>query len=271
MPVSVSGLSVNVFALALGQNHSCALIATGTLKCWGQDYEGQLGDGKYGINTDQLTPIFVPAFTDSDGDGVFDDTDTFPLNAAAAVDTDSDGMPDDWLQPNQFGCTASTPTCNGLILDNDDDNDGVPDYIDAFPRNAAASLDTDHDGMTDYWLQPYSFGCNINQLTCAGLLLDNDDDNDGVPDYIDAFPLNAAAAVDTDGDGMPDDWLQPNLLGCTAGTPTCNGLILDNDADNDGVPDYIDADPHNAAINTERVLPLSGAYKGSSIRENVSI
>jgi len=33
-----------------------------------------------------------------------------------------------------------------------------------------------------------------------------DADGDGVPDYLDAFPFDAAGASDADGDGMPDEW-----------------------------------------------------------------
>ena len=36
------------------------------------------------------------------------------------------------------------------------------------------------------------------------LSADLDDDNDGVPDDEDAFPLDASESVDTDGDGIPD-------------------------------------------------------------------
>jgi hypothetical protein len=56
--------------------------------------------------------------------------------------------------------------------------------------------------------------------------------------------------VDLDGDGI--------------------GNNADLDDDGDGVPDYIDADPLNAAVNTEKLLPLNGVYKGSTVRERVS-
>jgi hypothetical protein len=78
-------------------------------------------------------------------------------------------------------------------LDDDKDNDGITDVNDDLP------LDTDNDGTDNVW--------------------DPDDDNDGVDDVyreftttnsdwlpLDAFPLNSAASVDTDGDGAPDTW-----------------------------------------------------------------
>ena len=65
-----------------------------------------------------------------------------------------------------------------------------------FPRSIEA-FDTDGDGV--------------------GNNADPDDDNDGVEDGSDAFPLDAAELVDTDGDGV--------------------GNNADSDDDNDGVTD----------------------------------
>ena len=39
----------------------------------------------------------------------------------------------------------------GDSCDSDDDNDGSPDTEDAFPREPAASVDTDGDGQPDDW------------------------------------------------------------------------------------------------------------------------
>lgn len=44
-PVAVSGLSSGVIQVANGANHSCALMHTGQVKCWGNNSYGQLGDG----------------------------------------------------------------------------------------------------------------------------------------------------------------------------------------------------------------------------------
>ena len=65
---------------------------------------------------------------------------------------------------------------------NDSDGDGVPDDIDAFIDDPAASVDTDLDGNPDDWNRA------IQRAEHDGLVLDNDDDNDGV-DSEDAFPM----------------------------------------------------------------------------------
>ncbi|MCP3869402.1 MAG: hypothetical protein GY703_15125 [Gammaproteobacteria bacterium] len=71
-----------------------------------------------------------------------------------------------------------------------------------------------------------------------------DTDNDGIVDPSDAFIDNPAAAVDTDGDGMPDEFLPACDLTCQSNS----GLVLDADDDNDGVPDTVDPDPLNAGV-----------------------
>ena len=45
VPVAVSGLSnpVGVVAMSAGTDHACAVIANGTLKCWGSNWKQQLG------------------------------------------------------------------------------------------------------------------------------------------------------------------------------------------------------------------------------------
>jgi alpha-tubulin suppressor-like RCC1 family protein len=64
-PVTVWGLT-NAAAIAAGGNHSCALLADGTARCWGTNDRGQLGDGAdEGEEYDSGTPVAVVGLTDA--------------------------------------------------------------------------------------------------------------------------------------------------------------------------------------------------------------
>ncbi len=61
VPVTVSGIS-NATGLAAGRSHSCALLATGAVSCWGGNTDGQLGDG---TTTPRATPVPVTGLFDA--------------------------------------------------------------------------------------------------------------------------------------------------------------------------------------------------------------
>ena len=144
--------------------------------------------------------------TDDDNDGYSDDIDEMPLDFLEHLDTDGDGI--------------------GNNADTDDDGDGLGDDYDAFPLDASDQVDTDADGIGDN-----ADNCpnvsNADQLNSdddsLGNACDTDDDNDGVADTSDAFPLDPEETLDTDSDGI--------------------GNNADTDDDGDGVSDTLDVFP----------------------------
>lgn len=157
--------------------------------------------------TASATPVPAETTSDLDDDGVADGVDNCPNTAnQGQADFDEDGV--------------------GNACDSDDDNDGVADSQDAFPLNAAEDTDSDQDGVGDNGDNCPAVA-NANQADQdqdgLGNACDVDDDNDGVDDEIDAFPLDASETIDTDSDGI--------------------GNNADTDDDGDGVNDDADAFP----------------------------
>lgn len=61
-PVAVHRLGT-VAAIELGELHSCALLTNpGAIKCWGNNINGEIGDGSFGIDNDKLIPTRVRGF-----------------------------------------------------------------------------------------------------------------------------------------------------------------------------------------------------------------
>jgi alpha-tubulin suppressor-like RCC1 family protein len=55
------GCSVRATAIAVGGAHTCALLTDGTVRCWGANYRGQLGDG---TTTFSSAPVRVEGLSD---------------------------------------------------------------------------------------------------------------------------------------------------------------------------------------------------------------
>jgi gliding motility-associated-like protein len=119
---------------------------------------------------------------------------------------------------------AETIIINLTDVDEDSDGDGIDNNLDNCPSTANANqADTDGDGVGDL-CDNCAVISNSNQLDTdgdgIGNVCDEDDDNDGVTDTDDTFPLDASESTDTDGDGIGDN--------------------ADTDDDNDGVLDTVD-------------------------------
>jgi len=69
-PVAVHGVGNvgtlgNVIAVEAGSSHTCALLASGTVKCWGQNLNGELGNGTSGNSSH--TPVAVSGVSGATG------------------------------------------------------------------------------------------------------------------------------------------------------------------------------------------------------------
>ena len=62
-PIAVKGITGTVKQLSAGSVHNCILLTTGTVQCWGQGTNGQLGDGTevWGRWTLATVPLEAPA------------------------------------------------------------------------------------------------------------------------------------------------------------------------------------------------------------------
>lgn len=81
-PAPVNGLSSGVRTLALGADHSCAVLMSGAAKCWGGNASGQLGDG---ATSASATPVYVAGLSSGVAALAAGDGSTCTLTTAGGV------------------------------------------------------------------------------------------------------------------------------------------------------------------------------------------
>ena len=222
-------------------------IEAGTDPLNKDDYPEDLdGDGLSDIEEIELGTD--PENPDTDGDGVNDFEDDFPLDARYSLDSDQDGIPNE--------------------IDPDDDNDGVFDESDAFPLDEKEQLDTDGDGIGDNKdLDDDGDGYSDIDENLQGTDPKNpnesplDSDNDGISDYLEELRGSDPNNPDTDGDGIIDGKdefpLNPNFS---------------SDNDDDGIPDEVDVYGDNDSDELGDIPDIDDDNDGiSDVAENVFI
>lgn len=126
--------------------------------------------GEWNNLTDLEAGIYVLTLEVTDTQGLMS-TDTVSFEVTL-LDSDNDWTntcsSETWFDKEQ------NVYCGPDEFDTNDDNDGVPDTLDPWPKDACASRDTDGDG------QPDDLHCPLGVSTW--LTADPDDDGDGVPD-----------------------------------------------------------------------------------------
>jgi hypothetical protein len=168
-------------------------------------------------------------------------------------DDDNDGIPD-YIEICGPSATQFTPSCPDPVADAD--NDGIPNFQDPNfgtlnPKGVVATMDFDGDGI-------------INSF-------DLDADNDGITDVREAYGANAdpdnngqigngigLTILDTDKDGLADVADISNggtFLIAVNSDNSGRADYLDIDADNDGIPDRIESltstNPNASAANID--------------------
>ena len=177
-------------------------------------------------------------YPDTDGDGLTDVVD---------VDDDGDGV-------------ADLDEGGGTDWSLDDDGDGVPDYAD--PDSVSCS-DEGGDGICD--TLPVEVDADGDGIPNH---LDSDSDGDGLPDATEAHDADGdgiadAAPVgnDVDGDGL-DDAFDEDCGGMPSGCAADGVVAPERDSDEDGAPDYLDADSDNDGL-LDRVEGFDGDADGA--------
>tara|TARA_R110002033_G_scaffold56090_4_gene105107 strand:- start:80207 stop:82225 length:2019 start_codon:yes stop_codon:yes gene_type:complete len=195
---------------------------------------------------------------DSDNDGILDtwedlNTDGDNNPATAATDSDADGIPD--------------------YLDIDSDDDGIPDNVEAQTTAdyiAPSGEDLNVNGLDDAYEQNGNLGIIPVNTDDEDLpdYLDDDSDNDNVPDYIEAhdydhdgIPDVVFIGSDKDNDGLDDGYEGETTIDIDVNDEINDPIIDLPNTDGDDESDYRDTDDDDDGIATiDEDVDLDGNY-----------
>jgi hypothetical protein len=243
-------------------------------------------------DNDGIPDVIEAGGPDTDGDGIID----------GFTDIDNDGLADsvDPVGPAVPGTPLPNPDSDNDSIDDridlDSDNDGVTDVTEA------GGTDVDGDGRIDGFADADNDGFadsvdtddsnTLAPLDGAGTPLPQDDfDNDGIPNFIDIDSDNDGITdatengggddnadgeingfTDSNGDGLDDTVAANPLTPPNSDNNPADGVdYLDIDADDDGIPDNIEAQPtvgYVAPDGTSATNGLDTAYTNGFIPED---
>ena len=171
-----------------------------------------------GLGDDDMDGIPNSFDSDSDNDGIVDGFEA----GISGMDSDGDGIDDSYDVNQTGGVDANGDGIDDAVLLNDTDQDGIADYID---------VDSDNDGLPDVM---------ESQLKVV------DSDSDGIADQYD---VDATGGVDSDSDGI-DDAFDVDVTGGrdADGDGIDDALLIFTDTDGDGQADYLEQDSDNDGI-----------------------
>ncbi len=168
----------------------------------------------FGIGLDNLNTYDdeICRAPDFDSDGIADELDAFPYDAAETTDTDGDGFGDNLADEFPLNSEEHIDTdgdCGIIAIQTSTSGTGCGDNSDDFYLNAAEQVDTDGDcGNPALLVQTDTLGtgCGDNSDAFPADITEAvDTDSDGVGDNSDAFPGDNTESADSDGDGTGDN------------------------------------------------------------------
>ncbi len=104
LPIEVTGLKEGAKAIAVGGQHSCALLLSGQIKCWGKNDNGQLGNGTIGGYKGVSDPVIVV--------GLAGEVKSLISGANHTCVVLKNGQMQCWGS-NEYGQTGSAPNVSG--------------------------------------------------------------------------------------------------------------------------------------------------------------